>query len=266
MPLFIRKKYSLKLTSAGKVYINGLKKIMRIENEIISEINDLENLERGSIVIGATNYMNSFILAPILKKFKDSYPNITLKLLENTSPKSLGLLNEDTIEVTFSCSDLSEKDYKLSHVFTDEVILAIPKNMVDKKLSRYALNLYDIENKAYDNKRVKIDNFKNLPYILLNPNNNLNQRANSMLNSKEENIDIIMYVDQVITAHSFSINGIGATFIGSYLLPREYNENVSYFAIDSPISKRKFNLVMKKETYESYAIKELIREMREYYL
>lgn len=266
MPIFIRKKYPLRLTNAGKIYIESLKKIMLIEKQAYSEISDIENLTRGEIIIGATNYMNAFILAPIIKKFKELYPNIRLVLLENSSPKSINLLKDDVIEITFSCGDLEERDFDLKHVFTDEVLLSVPREMLKDELKEFALTLDDIKNKNYDKKRINLEQFYNLPYIVLGPNNNLHDRAYKMLKTKENKIDITMNVDQLITAHSFCINGIGATFIGSYILPREYSEEVFYFSIDSDYTKRKFNAVRKHSTYESFAIKEFIKLMREYYL
>ena len=104
-----------------------------------------------------------------------------------------------------------------------------------------------------------------MKYILLNPDNNLHERALNMLGDKAFENKVIMYVDQLLTAHSLSINEIGGTFIGSYILPNQFNENLDYFSLDYESSKRKFYSVRKKQSYESFAIKEFIYVMQDFH-
>ncbi|NMW85304.1 LysR family transcriptional regulator [Peptoniphilus sp. AGMB00490] len=264
-PIFNRGKYPIEPTEVGIVYIKGLESILEIEKNTLTKINDIKNLEVGSIVIGATNYMNNFVLAPILKIFMEKYPFIKVSLIENSSPKSLELLNENKIDLSFNCGDLELNTYDLNPVFDDEVLLCLPNKNVNKSLLKYRLTKKDIMDKNYSQKRVKLSDFENLKYILLNPYNNLYERSTEMLKTNKSNYEILMYVDQLSTAHSLCKNEIGATFIGSYMLPIEYSENVSYFSLDYNNSHRKFYSVRKKQVYESYAVKNFIRIMQNFY-
>ena len=72
MPPFIRDKKPLELTDAGKVYIEKVKQIMHLESELSKELSDLSSLNIGSLVLGGTHYLNSYILPPVLTTFQNN--------------------------------------------------------------------------------------------------------------------------------------------------------------------------------------------------
>lgn len=265
VPIFNRSKYPIELTEAGLIYVKGLEEILEVEKNTLSKINDIKNLEVGKVVIGATNYMINFVLAPVIKIFMEKHPNIDVKLIENSSPKSLKLLENNKIDLTFSCGDLDRNTYDLKETFDDEVLLSVPKKFIPRNLLEITLTKEESERKDFNKKRIKLSQLEDLKYILLNPDNNLHERALSMLGDDNFENKVIMYVDQLLTAHSLSINEIGGTFIGSYILPDQFNDNLGYFSLDYETSRRKFYSVRKKQSYESFAIKEFICVMQDFY-
>lgn len=67
MPIFDRSTRPLTLTHAGHIYINTIKDIMLLEDNLHNHINDIQNLKCGSLILGGTHYINAHILPDILQ-------------------------------------------------------------------------------------------------------------------------------------------------------------------------------------------------------
>ena len=59
MPLFNRDKKPLELTEAGKLYIEKIRQIMHLENELAQQLGDLTSLKTGKLRVGGSHYFNS---------------------------------------------------------------------------------------------------------------------------------------------------------------------------------------------------------------
>lgn len=62
MPLFDRSKKPLTLTEAGSLYIRKYQQIEHLEQELTQQLNDLSELNTGSLRIGGSHYFNSYVV------------------------------------------------------------------------------------------------------------------------------------------------------------------------------------------------------------
>lgn len=260
--LFDRNTNPLKLTDAGDIYIEKVKKIMAIEEDLYSEINDLSKLKTGHIRIGGTQYFNSYILPLALQKFNSLYPGITIELKEDNSAKISNLLLEGSIDLMFSCSLSDTNKFTFKQVFQDELLLAVPSNFsINKKLSKFALSREMIINDFHLSSTcpcVSVKKFEQVPFLLLTKENNLYTRAISICNDADFNPIIKMQLDQLVTAFNLSHHGLGATFVSALLVKNNPTLNMNYYKINSPFSIRSFNAITQKNTYVSNSVKAFI--------
>lgn len=261
--LFDRNTNPLKLTDAGAIYIEKVKKIMAIEEDLYSEINDLSKLKTGHIRIGGTQYFNSYILPLALQKFNSLYPGITIELKEDNSAKISDLLLEGSIDLMFSCDVINDNKFTMKKIFRDELILCVPSNFpINKELSKFALSKEMIVNDFHlsDNcPCVPIEEFKDTPFLLLTQKNNLYHRAISICNNAGFTPIIKMHLDQLVTAFNLSCAGLGATFVSALLVKNNLNSNnMVYYKISSPLTTRHFNVITKKDKYVSNAVRKFI--------
>ncbi len=82
MPLFDRNQKPLGLTAAGRIYIDKIEQMRVLETELQSQLLDLTDMNTGTLRIGATSYIISRILPPVLLAFKKEYPGISLDIVE----------------------------------------------------------------------------------------------------------------------------------------------------------------------------------------
>ncbi len=260
--LFDRNTNPLKLTDAGAIYIEKVKKIMAIEEDLYSEINDLSKLKTGHISIGGTQYFNSYILPLALQKFNSLYPGITIELKEDNSAKISDLLLEGSIDLMFSCSLSDTNKFAFRKVFQDELLVAVPSSFpINKKLSKFALSREMIINDFHLSSNcpyVSIKEFEFIPFLLLTKENNLYTRAISICNAANFNPIVKMYLEQLVTAFNLSCHGLGATFVSALLVKNNPSTSMTYYKIDSPFTIRSFNAITQKNTYISNPVKTFI--------
>ena len=76
--LFNRNKDGVSLTNAGEILYNKIKKAMELIISAEQDIDSINNMEYGTINIGAGNTIMQRYLMPYIKEFHHKYPNINV--------------------------------------------------------------------------------------------------------------------------------------------------------------------------------------------
>ena len=268
MPLFDRSKKPLRLTEAGNLYIEKFHQIQYMERELAQQLNDLSELNTGSLRIGGSHYFNSYVLPEILTEYRHAHPGIQLTLLEAGSNELLHLLADHEIDITFNCMEKPKDSFCRIPGFIDTILISVPKNMaVNEQLSEYALSAADIiaqKHQEFSTPAVPLTPFADTPFILLSPGNNLYQRSSTFFADAKITPNVCLQVSQLVTAYHLSRSGMAATFI-SDLLVSAFHDSVWFYKIASQSSIRVFDLVMSDGAYMSNAMKEFVRIFQEHY-
>lgn len=268
MPLFNRDKKPLELTEAGKLYIEKIRQIMHLENELSQQLNDLTDLKTGQLRIGGSHYFNSYILPPVIADFKQKWPGIDLLLIEAGSYELLDMLKEDLIDLTFNCTPDPHDKLRRTPGFQDTILLAVSTRFpVNDCLTDAALTTNDILSRHHldsDCPSVTMKPFSDTPFILLSPGNNLYSRSMSFFQDAGVHPPLAMQVSQLVTACHLAQSGIGAAFISDWMVTGKHPEMI-YYKIESPLATRVFDIVTPDKNYLSNAQRAFIQLFQEYY-
>lgn len=268
MPIFYRNKKVLSLTEAGEKYIQAIEHIDFIEKNMYDEINDLKNLNSGYLTIGGTQYINSYILPPVICRFYPKYPNIKIQIQENPSNRLLDALENGQIDLTFNCSEIDKSKFTVSHAFYDWIVLAVPSHFVSVDALPYALTKEDLLFNAHVlpmRPHVPLQLFANIPFIFLTEGNNLYERTESFIQQANIHPPVALDAAQMVTAFNYCCSGIGATFISAYLISQNSPKNMYYFKIDSPLCVRNFQSILNQKRHTSLVVKAFLNEFCDVY-
>lgn len=262
MPLFDRSKRPLKLTQAGEIYIQAIKKMQDLEYDLNQQIHDIQTLDSGNIRLGGSHYLNAYILPSILSGFSREYPGIQFEIIEESSDVLSEMLSERKIDLTFSCNPAFMKDFERYKIFYDHILLAVPKNHpINQSLGHAALSPVDIIQKKHlepSCPAVPFENFCYLEYILLTPGNNLFDRALKFFQEAGFEPKIKLQLSQLATAYHLAANNFAATFI-SDLMIRNTEVPLLFYKINSDLAKRSFYILLPNRNYTSFAVKRFIQ-------
>lgn len=84
-PLFDRLGSHVRLTAAGTVVLQRAEGMLRLQQELLSELDDLSQLTRGELRLGLPLLGSDALFASLFAEYRRRYPNIQMQLLEGGS-------------------------------------------------------------------------------------------------------------------------------------------------------------------------------------
>lgn len=133
--LFVRSNRGVKLTPAGeKLYLHisaAFKHIQAGEEELFLE----KNLQSGQLSISVTEIALHCLMMPVLKKFREIYPKVTIQLSNNSTPQALNALKTGISDIA-AVTALMNNDKSL-------IWIPVKKICETAVCSRYFLKLAD---------------------------------------------------------------------------------------------------------------------------
>ena len=211
-------------------------------------------------MIGGSHYLNAYILPQILAGFLGKYPNVEINLKEASFAELAERLRKQELDVTFHCSPEFIQDFPRYPAFRDTVLLAVPVRMdplAEQSMSLSCEQVMEGRQMAENCPCVSLDEFREIPFILLSKGNNLYERSVRMFEEAGFEPKTKMKLSQLVTAYHLAAAGIGATFV-SDLLIRSPGRELNFYKIDSELVTRQFYALLPKRKYVSVAARRFI--------
>ncbi|MBR3878539.1 MAG: LysR family transcriptional regulator [Clostridia bacterium] len=264
MPIFDRSTSPLRLTEFGKIYIKAIEDVRAIEKSVEGFVNDMNTLHAGELSVGSSNIYAAYTLPPIIAKFKEKYPDIKITLIDGNSDMIESLLSANKVDMVIGNGSYDSALYDREIYSEETILLAVPKAFTGcESVLKYALDEECIRTKGYksaDCPAVQLSAFKDIPFIMLKPNNDTRVRGDKMCREAGFRPKIALEVHQQATAYMIATTNMGATFISDTLVHKMPSfENMAYYKIDSAISDRDIYFYFKKNKYKTRVMQEFMR-------
>ena len=260
-PLFDRGCHPLELTPAGKIYLDGIYQMQQIEKNVKTAIQDLSELNTGSLHIGGTQYFISYILPPVISRYMQLYPGVELHLSEADAPPNIKKLLSHQLDLMLSTREYNPDKFDIYPVSHNTLFLSIPLGLArESGLLPWSLTRRDI----LSGKHLSAEPFPDLarlsglPFIFLPPESNLQKRSREFFRKAGFSPKIALRVEQLVTAYHLSCCQIGASFVTDALIRQSTDADVVYLKLDPALSIRNFHIVTKKHHYLSNAARKFI--------
>lgn len=98
-PLFIRSTKKIRLTPAGELLYQYIQPAIKQIKEGESQFSNPESFHRGQLHIGASDTICRYFLLPYIKNFHTRYPDISIKVTNQTSLKCVELLANGDVDL-----------------------------------------------------------------------------------------------------------------------------------------------------------------------
>ena len=83
--IFDRSSAQLMLTDAGKVYIDSIEEMYKIERNLKNYVENIYSLNVGDISVSGAAFISSYILPKIIMEFSKRHPKINILFIESNS-------------------------------------------------------------------------------------------------------------------------------------------------------------------------------------
>ncbi len=257
MSLFDRTSRPLELTEAGKIYISSIEKISALEEDMNSQIQDIQELKAGHLCIGGSHYINAYILPETMTEYSKLYPGIKIELVEASSAVLAEMLKERLIDLTFSCRGDIVENFAHYPAFHDHIILAVSPEILNLPCSLSAGDVIAGKHLSPECPAISHEAMNELEYILLSEGNNLHDRAEAIFLTAGIKPKIKLEISQLATSYYLARSKFGAAFVSDRMITAD-EKNLNFYKIDSPVTERLFYAVLPRREYTSKTVRAFV--------
>ena len=205
--LFNRHNTSTTLTAAGERFIRDAKEIIYKEKQLIRSMEQFKNGNFGNLVIGMSSFRSSYLLPKVIKKVRDKYPGIQIKLRE----ASVDLLKKEATDGNFDFAlvnlPVDDSLFDITPIESDDLVLVVHNQIIENTPLK-------------DKKEITFEETKDLPFVVIGPNQETRKIFENLCVTADVSPAIAAEVVTLTTAWEMACHGVGAT-----LLPLQFVDN-----------------------------------------
>lgn len=237
--LFDRNQSPLAPTAAGAYFVKQAKKLLYEHEQLTRSMEQFRSGEKGQLVIGSTPFRCTYLLPPIVKKIREQFPGIQVKLVE----KSSELLRKDAADGKFDLAVINlpvdETILDATAIEADHLVLVVPESLAQK-------------HPHLQQATADLTKYGDIPFVTVGPGQEMRVLFDKLCLSNNISPEIAAEVVSLTTAWETACGGTGAT-----LLPLQFVKNASegkhirIQELKNRISLRQPAVVTKKGQYLS---------------
>ena len=126
--LFERTNGYVRITDAGRVYVEAAKKILDIEHQMENAFTDIQSHKAGSLIIGAAPYRAASMMPIIASSFQALHPGMHLIVREATTAELAEGMEHGEYDIALTLLPVDKRIFAYETVVEEELILAVPES------------------------------------------------------------------------------------------------------------------------------------------
>lgn len=240
--LFIRSTKRVQLTPEGEILLRHIEPAMNLIKRGEAQILEANSLGGGQLRIGASDTICRYFLVPYLNKFHKEYPNVHIKVTNQTSIKCVDLLESGQV-------DLIVTNYPNSKLNNTNQIKVI-KDFNDVFIaSKKFFNL--------DNKKLTLNELQKNPILMLDRNSTTSEFVHHIF--QQHQLDLVPEIE--LSSNDLLIDlakiGLGIAFIPDYCVPVD-SDDLYVVDLEEEFPKRQIVVVYNQHLPISQAAEKFI--------
>jgi len=266
--LFDRGSSPIRLTDAGRLFIDTAYQIMSLQDQLVNQINDITNLKIGHFIVGMTAFRTSCILPHTLASYKQRWPDIRVGLVTGLTSELGNYAREGRLDIFITIeSELNKNLFDFEPIAAEKIILAVPPDSpMNKTLAQYRISMDDIMNNCLtppDVKPVPLSLFKDEIFVCVGQSQNLYIITSEMCRRAGFEPRILLHNRSVESIFAMTVAGLGISFMPTtYIKYANIARHAAYYCIDDDLTERNLVVAYKKKHYLPHSCKEFISTMK----
>ena len=251
--LFYRDKRKARLTETGQLLVKYCNRILNLCEETCRAITELQTLESGTLVIGASQTTGTYLMPRLIGIFRHKYPQISVELQIHSTRKISWGVAQGQIDLAIVGGEIPkelDKTLDVTSYAEDELALILPKSHPFSSLDY-----------------IQKEDLYRLRFIALDPQSTIrNMIENTLI---ENGIDsryfkIEMELNSIEAIKNAVQSGLGAAFVSVSAISKELELDILYWAkIDGVKIKRTLYILINPKRYYANAIQTFKKEILE---
>jgi DNA-binding transcriptional LysR family regulator len=125
-PLFDRLGRRVALTEAGRLFREHAQRVIRDTELAVQSVRDLTGAEQGRLIVGALSTINSYVIPPLVCRFKQRFPHVDLHVYAQPSSTIKEALLANRFDVGLCLLPVTNDRLVAIRLFTETLVLVSP--------------------------------------------------------------------------------------------------------------------------------------------
>jgi DNA-binding transcriptional LysR family regulator len=251
VPLFDRGGRRAQLTEAGYLLLNYGEKIIALCQETCRAIEDLQNLQGGTLIVGASQTTGTYLLPRMIGMFRQKYPDVTVQLQVHSTRRTSWAVANGQVDLAIIGGEVPSE---LQEVLTilpyaeDELALIVP---VFHPLAKV--------------ETIQKDDLYKLQFIALDSQSTIRKVIDRVLSSYEidtKRFKVEMELNSIEAIKNAVQSGLGAAFVSTTAIEKELQMGALHRARIKDVEiKRVLSAIVNPNRYCSKAAEAFSKEI-----
>lgn len=247
--LFERGGRGVRMTDAGLAFLPYAERILRTLVEGRDAIDEVRNVQLGSLQLGSALTVSTYVLPHILHTFRRQYSGIDVSIRTGRSEQVLSMIQSDEVQVGIVRS-LSHPDIETIHLYDDEIVLS-----VNPEHPFAASGTATVEDAASE------------PIVLFDRGSSYFGLIHGFFRQAGVVPNVAMELDSLEATKRMVEEGLGVALVPLVTIERELETGmlVKIEIVDAPPLKRPISLIYKKHRKRPRTVQAFIDTLAEIY-
>ena len=149
-PIFDRSTNPIRLTAAGEYYIDAVKRILDIRQEMETYFDALDGERRETVRVGSASFFCAHVLPAVVEEFQRQYPSWRVSLLEANVQDLRQCLQSGVIDLSLDVEPADPRLFRSAVWFEETILLAVPAAFpVNRGLEAFRLTARQVREKIH---------------------------------------------------------------------------------------------------------------------
>ncbi|MEO0407994.1 MAG: LysR family transcriptional regulator [Cyanobacteria bacterium P01_A01_bin.135] len=251
VPLFDRGGRRAQLTEAGHLLLKYGDRILSLCQETCRAIDDLQNLQGGTLIIGASQTTGTYLLPRMIGRFRQTYSDVAVQLHVHSTRRTAWSVANGQIDLAIIGGEVPpelQDPLKVAPYAEDELALILP---TFHPLSRSAT--------------IQKEDLYKLKFIALDSQSTIRKVIDKVLSRsgiETRRLKIEMELNSIEAIKNAVQSGLGASFVSISAIEKELQMGVLHRAkIDGLVVTRVLSVIINPNRYLSKAAEAFVKEI-----
>jgi DNA-binding transcriptional LysR family regulator len=251
VPLFDRGGRRAQLTEAGHLLLSYGEKILTLCQETCRAIEDLQNLQGGTLIIGASQTTGTYLLPRMIGLFRQKYPDVAVQLHVHSTRRTSWSVANGQIDLAIIGGEVSpelQDSLEIIPYAEDELALILP---VFHPLAKQ--------------ETIQKDDLYKLQFITLDAQSTIRKVIDQVLTRcgiETRRLKVEMELNSIEAIKTAVQSGLGAAFVSTTAIEKELQMGLLYRAkINEIVVKRMLSVIVNPNRYRSKAAEAFCRDI-----
>lgn len=233
-----------RLTESGKAFLSKAEAIQRQLGEARSEIQKMSRTEVGAVSVGAIPTMAPYFLGPVLARFVQRRPNISVRIAEEVTPVLLDHLHNCRVDFVLLALPIRGEEFLCEELFREPLFACLPKG--HRLVARRSIGMAELRSE---------------PFLLFKEGHCFRENALAACRRSKVHPNVVFESGQFSTILSMVAAGMGVSVVPEMAV--EKHPGCSFVRLDDERTVRRVGLAQLRHRSPSRVQRILVEEIRQ---